>query len=158
MAARTERTELSSGKFRRRRAHVASAEAVARAERLASAQRLKPRSLRRGQHRIEPSLCALEERIEPRLHLLANVPEVACLLHHDRIDAALLLGREIERAREPLSHPVTAATTLMSATAIRRKETGAARPEPAAATALVMHREPVGGEAESHAREPHDGE
>jgi hypothetical protein len=102
-------------------------------------------------------LGALQQRVEPRLHLSPQTTKVTRLLGHDRVDATLLLGSEIELACKPIAHPVArAAFTPAAATDLVGWESWT--PQRRRAKAVAVQRQPFGGEAKPHAGETDDDE
>jgi len=54
--------------------------------------------LLRRENRIELSPGAAHDRVELRLNLVPDGPQLAALMFHDRIDSSLLVGAETELA------------------------------------------------------------
>jgi hypothetical protein len=136
---------------------VARSKAVARAKNLAGAKRLQLVALGRCQYGIDARLALPKERIESRLHLSAKTTEVLRLLRHDRVDATLLVGREIELARESLAHLIGAARITAASTSPFRWRTEGWS-EPASVTSPIVKRKPIGGETKAYPRERDNGE
>ena len=117
---------------------IPATKAVPWSEDLPSAEGLQLFSLSRGQGRVYPRLRLNEKGIEARLHLLAQAAKVLGLLAHDRVDALLLLRREIEFVRELFAHTVRAAHVdrpRPAASSVgRRTESGRSKPTPTSIT------------------------
>jgi hypothetical protein len=141
---------------------IPATKAIAWSEDLPGAERLQLLSLGRGQHGVDARLRLNEQGIEAWLHLLSKAAKVRRLLTHDRVDALLLLGREIELVRKPLAHAVgaTHVDAPRPAASPLRRTTEARRSKPTATSfiAVAVQGQSIRRKAEPHPRERDDGE